>query len=316
MAEFLLVKELVKYFNLQVVVGDEKSLQRKITTADLNRPGLELTGFLHHTGSKRVMIMGDKEETYFNQLSLERQLEIADLLLNDDTPCIVLSRHRKCPEAIYQVAKRKNFPILSSELKSTRVMINIISFLDEKLAPSGNIHGVLMTIFGTGVMITGESGVGKSETALELIQKGHILIADDRVDVIRAHNSIIGFSPKVLQGMLEIRGVGVIDVNKMFGATSSLDNTHIEMVIKLEKFNNDITFDRVGIYEQEMMPILDIELPITKIPVSEGRNLAILIESAVRNFRLKESGYDSAKEFEKRVIDNIKNQQDSEGEDK
>ena len=312
MSNFITVKELAKYFNLNVIVGDQQALTKNITTADLNRPGLELSGFFHHTESKRVMIIGDKEESYFNQLSLTRQKEIADLLINDITPCIILTRNRKCPDVIYKVAKERNFPILVSEFKSTKVMIDVITYLDEQLAPSGNIHGVLLSIFGTGVLITGKSGVGKSELALELIQKGHILIADDRVDVIRAHNSIIGFAPKILHGMLEIRGVGIIDVNQMFGSTSALEKTTIEMVIQLEKFNNDINFDRVGIYEQEQMNIFDIQLPITKIPVSEGRNLAILVESAVKNYRLKLNGYNCAKEFERRVIENIKNQQEGE----
>ena len=314
MEEFLTVKEIVNNFNLKVIVGDKASLKRKITTPDVNRPGLELSGFFHHTESKRVMIMGDKEETYFNQLDEKRQLEIAKLLLSELTPCIILTNNRECPKVIYNVAKENNFPILTSEFRSTRVMIDVITFLDEKLAPNGNIHGVLMTIYGIGVLITGDSGVGKSETALELIQKGHILIADDRVDVIRAHNSIIGFAPQILRGMLEIRGIGIIDVDKMYGATSSLEKIALDMVIKLEKFTDSINFDRVGIYEKEQMTILDMPIPITKIPVSEGRNVATLIESAVRNFKLKSNGYDSAKEFEKRVIANIKRQQENEGE--
>ena len=193
-------------------------------------------------------------------------------------------------------------------MTTSRLMVDLVSFLDERLAPSDSIHGVLISVYGKGVLICGESGMGKSETALELIRKGHVLVADDRVDVVRVHNSIIGHSPQLLQGMLEIRGIGIIDVAKMFGASALLSSAQIDLVVSLEKFDSSVEYARVGIENEQFMHVLEVDLPKIVLPVKEGRTMAVLIESAVTNFRLKEMGFDSAKEFENRVYDYIEKQ--------
>ena len=187
-------------------------------------------------------------------------------------------------------------------------MVDVISYLDEMLSPADNIHGVLMNVFGKGVLITGSSGMGKSEIALELIRKGHILVADDRVDVVRVHNTIFGQAPELLRGMLEIRGMGIIDVTSMFGAATMLDRTRVDFVVELEKWDDTKEYDRLGIDDESSITILDMKVPRLIFPVKEGRNMAVLIESAVIDFTLKQKGINSAKDFEQRVYNFIANQ--------
>lgn len=310
MTKKLTVKDLKNYYDLKQITGDEKSLNRPILVPDINRPGLDLTGFYTNTEAKRVVVIGEKETAYIANLDYDTLKDRARHIMSDDTPCIVLSKNRECPKAFEDLAKEINFPILVSEYRSSRLIVDLVGYLDEELAVNDNLHGVLLNVHGIGVLIIGESGVGKSEITLELIQKGHILIADDRVDVSRIHNSIIGRAPSILRGMLEIRGIGIIDVEKMFGVTSVLNKETINMVIQLKRFDSGQEFDRVGIEEAKYFNVLDIDIPLTILPVSMGRSMSTLVESAVRNFTLKAKGFDSAKEFEKRVIDNILKQEE------
>ncbi len=315
MSTELKVKKLVKYFDFKQICGDKESLNRIIIAPELNRPGLDLAGYYTNSEAKRVLIIGEKEDTYMKGLDYATAIDRAEHILSDETPCLILSDNRECPKAILEVAKKRNFPILVSEYKSSRLMVNLMAYLDEKLALTDNVHGVLLNVYGIGVLIIGESGMGKSEITLELIQKGHILVADDRVDVARIHNHIVGTAPEVLRGMLEIRGIGIIDVEKMFGVTSVLNKETINMVISLKRYEQGQVFDRVGIEEQKYYRVLDIDIPLTVLPVSVGRSMSTLVESAVRNYTLKAKGFDSAKEFEKRVIDNILKQSEEEGDE-
>ena len=302
------IRELQNYFKFEQLTGNEDSLSRWVIVPDVNRPGLELAGFFKHTEPRRIVIIGDKEQAYIDTLSVEIQRERFEQLTDGHTPTIIISHHRSCPEVLKEIASYKNFPIFRTSMTTSRLMVDLVSFLDERLAPSDSIHGVLISVYGKGVLICGESGMGKSETALELIRKGHVLVADDRVDVVRVHNSIIGHSPQLLQGMLEIRGIGIIDVAKMFGASALLPSAQIDLVVSLEKFDSSVEYARVGIENEQFMHVLEVDLPKIVLPVKEGRTMAVLIESAVTNFRLKEMGFDSAKEFENRVYDYIEKQ--------
>lgn len=306
--EKVTIQELQSYFKFEQITGNEESLNRWVIVPDVNRPGLELAGFYKHTEPRRIVIIGDKEQAYIETLAVEIQKERFEQLTDGYTPTIIISHHRECPEVLKEVAAYRNFPIFRSSLTTSRLMVDLISFLDERLAPSDSIHGVLITVYGKGVLIIGESGMGKSETALELIRKGHILVADDRVDVARVHNAIIGHSPELLQGMLEIRGIGIIDVAKMFGASSLLPIAQIDLVVCLEKFDSGVEYARVGIENEQFLNILEVDVPKIVLPVKEGRTIAVLIESAVTNFRLKEMGFDSAKNFENRVYEYIEKQ--------
>lgn len=303
-----LIRDFKKYFNLTQLTGDEYALDRWAIVPDINRPGLELAGYFEHSEPKRIMIMGTKELAYINTVDPEVLIERFERITDEFCPAIVISKNQACPEVLKRIANSKNFPVLASSLPTYRLMVDVITYLDEKLAPSDNIHGVLLSIYGKGVLISGESGIGKSETALELIRRGHVLVADDRVDVSRVHNSIIGKAPELLHGMLEIRGIGIIDVAKMFGASSILAHNEVEFIIELEKWDDQKEYARVGIEAEEFLQVLDLNIPKIVVPVREGRNLAVLVESAVTNFNLKQMGINSAKEFEARVYEFIKSQ--------
>ena len=302
------IKEIVDHFEYEIVCGNEDSLLRWVIVPDINRPGLELTGFYEHTEPRRIVIIGDKEESYIKTLDYDTQVDRFSNILDGFTPAVILTKGRECPMALIDVASKRNFPVLSTKAPTYRVMTDMITYLDSKLAPVDNLHGVFLNVYGVGVLIVGDSGMGKSETALDLIKRGHILIADDRVDVSRVHNKIKGRAPELLKGMLEIRGIGVIDVAKMFGVTSILEVNNVDLVIKLEPFDNCNAYNRVGNEEEHCLNIMDIRVPMTIIPVSNGRNIGVLVETAVTNFRLKASGFNSAKEFEQRVLDYIEKQ--------
>lgn len=296
------VRDLIEVFDFERVCGDNLSLDREIMVADTNRPGLELTGFFGYTKKKRIVVLGDKEIQYIKTIDEEAQRHSFEYLTGDEVPAIVITKSHECPKLLKEIAEEKNFPILRTYQKTSRFIVNVTTFLDEKLAPSQYFHGVLMSVFGKGVLIRGESGIGKSETALELLLRGHQLVADDRVDCYKVHNKIIGRAPDILEGLLEIRGVGVIDVARMYGANVTMHKTQVDLVIQLQTWDKLQDFDRVGIQDPVYENIM--EVPITKItlPVREGRSMGIVIEGAVRNTILREKGYNSAKEFEERVL--------------
>lgn len=299
------VKDLAQYFNIRQITGNEESLQRPILLSDTNRPGLELAGFYEHSQAKRIVILGDKEIAYIQTMSEKKQRKSFNFITNEITPAIIITKDHKCPEVLRKIAKRKNFPVFESSSQTYQLIVNIIAFLEEKLASSINVHGGLLSIYGKGVLIRGESGMGKSEIALELINRGHILVADDRVDCYRIHNQIIGKSPELLQGMLELRGVGIVNISRMFGVRSVLPKAQIDFEVVLEPWDSNKEYDRVGIEEKKEENILGISIPKIILPVREGRNMAVLIESAVTNYLLGQMGLDSGKEFEQRVLDFI-----------
>lgn len=298
----VMIRELVDYFKFEQVSGNDASLDRWVIVPDLNRPGLELAGFIKESEIKRIIVMGDKELAYIETLEEDVQWSRFRAITDAYTPMIVLSRNREVPPVLLEIANETNFPIFKSDLPSYRLMVDLVAYLDEKLAPFDNVHGGLLSVYGKGVLIMGESGMGKSEIALELIRRGHILVADDRVDISRIHNKLVGRSPELLVGMLEIRGIGIIDVAKMFGASSLITKDNIDVIIYLEKYDSNKDYARVGIEKDEYTNILGIDVPKITLPVKEGRSMAVLVESAVTNFALKEAGFNSAKEFDERVL--------------
>ncbi|MDD2591330.1 MAG: HPr(Ser) kinase/phosphatase [Erysipelotrichaceae bacterium] len=298
------IKEFNDFFQFKHLTGDERSLEREIVVADTNRPGLELAGFKEKSDFNRVTLLGQKEMAYIRMLSDDMLQERFDFITNDIVPCIIITHNETLHPILEKIANRKNFPIFSSDLPTNRVMVNVVSFLDDKLASFSNIHGGLMSIFGKGVLITGESGIGKSELALDLINRGHVLVADDRVDAYRMHNRIIGKAPRLLRGYLEIRGIGIIDVVKMFGARAILDDIQIEFMIHLEHFDSLVTYERIG-NEETYENIINVKIPKLTLPVKEGRNMSVLVESAVTNFTLKQMGINSSQDFEQMVYDHI-----------
>lgn len=300
------VKTLVDAFQFKQICGDEQSLERKITIADMNRPGLELAGFFEKSQLKRIIILGDKEIAYIKTMSEEKQRESFGFLTGDITPAIIITKNHECPMILREVAEAKNFPVFSSSSPTYRLIIDIVTFLDEHLSENTSLHAGLLSVYGKGVLIRGDSGSGKSEIALELIKRGHILIADDRVDCYRIHNSIIGKSPELLRDMLELRGVGVINVARMFGVSSVAEKSKIDFQITLEYWDHNRNYDRIGIEEPQYEEILGIKIPKIVIPIREGRSMGVIIETAVTNFMLSQMGLNSAKEFENRALELIK----------
>lgn len=298
-----LIRDLKEEFGFTQISGNEESLERWIIVADINRPGLELAGFFDHTEPKRVVIIGIKEMAYIDQMDPKIQRERFDAITDGWTPTIIISSNLTCPPVLLEIAQYKNFPLFVSNRPTSGLMIEVIAFLDEKLAPVESVHGVLVNCYGTGVLVTGESGIGKSEIALELIRRGHVLISDDRVEVKRIHNQLLGYAPELIAGMLEVRGIGVIEVAQMFGASAVLESSNVDFVISLEDWDYRKEYQRVGIEEDQQFELHGIEIPMITLPVRQGRNMSMLIESAILDYRLKVRGLDGSKRF----VDNVYN---------
>jgi HPr kinase/phosphorylase len=301
------VQELVDSCDLIVYSGAKYLNEKFITTSDISRPGLELTGYFDYYPAERLQLFGMTEISYAHKMDEKQKVEImAKLCQSDLTPCFLISRYLSVPTELEEAANAHNIPILRSKLPTTRLLARVTDYLEAKLAERKSLHGVLVDIYGLGVLITGDSGVGKSETALDLIKRGHRLIADDRVEVYQKDEQTLrGEAPRILQHLLEIRGVGIIDVMNLFGAGAVRSDTDISLIVHLENWSPDKQFDRLGSGEQKVQ-IFDVEVPRITIPVKVGRNMAIIIEAAAMNYRAKTMGYDATKTFENNLNQLIK----------
>lgn len=300
------VRDLIKKFKWTIVCGDSNAFDRPLVLADTNRPGLELAGYFPDSQTKRLIVLGDKEIGYIEgQMDEISQRRSFEFLTGDNTPCILICRGHDCPEILKEIAIRKNFPVFKTEHQTSHAIVSITNYLDECLADSIIIHGELVRVHGVGVLITGKSGMGKSEIALELIKRGHQLVGDDRIDCYKIHDELIGRTTSMLEGFMELRGVGIINVGRMYGVGSIAHEAQIELQIDLEPFDDSYEYDRVGIEEKEYSELLGIKILKITIPVSQGRPMSTVIETAVTNFLLLKEGLDSAKEFEERVLSQI-----------
>lgn len=295
------IRDVCKAFRLEQLTGNDTALDRWTVVPDVNRPGFELCGFYRMTEPRRIVIIGNKESDYIKGMSEAEQRERFPRLTDGLTPAIIISRNNPLPPILKEIAEANNFPILRTNMPTYRLITDLIAFLDEGLAREDTIGGVLMSVYGKGVLLTGESGMGKSETALELINNKHVLIADDRVDIEHVHNTIYGHAPDIIKGLLEIRGIGIIDVEKMFGTSALGERAEIDLIINLVPYDSSYEYDRIGDEQSEYTELLDVRIPTMTIPLSAGRNVGVLVESAVTNFQLKEKGYNSAKEVKKRL---------------
>jgi HPr kinase/phosphorylase len=294
------VREIVQFFKFEQLTGNDSALDRWTVVPDINRPGFELCGFYKMTEPRRIVLIGNKESEFIRTMSEADQRARFPMLMDGLTPAIIITKSNDLPPILGELAQANNFPILRTSLETWRTVTDVITFLDEKLAPEDTMSGVLMQVYGKGVLLTGESGMGKSETALELIKNGQVLVSDDRVDVMHIHNHVYGHSPEITRGLMEIRGIGIIDVEKMFGASALMDTARIDLVIKLEPYESQPGFNRIGDEAERFTNILNVLIPTVTLPISAGRNVAVLVESAVTNFRLQEAGYNSAEDLKRR----------------
>ncbi|WP_027725696.1 HPr(Ser) kinase/phosphatase [Tuberibacillus calidus] len=303
------VRELLNHFPLELAAGRE-GLDRLITTSDISRPGLEMAGFFTYYPAERIQLLGRTEITFFNSLPRGERIDRMEKLCTIDTPCIILSRGMDVPEELRTAAEESGVPVLKSTLKTTRLSGMLTNYLEARLAPMTSVHGVLVDVYGIGVLLTGASGVGKSETALELVKRGHRLVADDSVEIRQTgENELVGNAPELIRHLLEIRGLGIIDVMTLFGAGAVRNYKKISMIIHLELWDPKKMYDRLGL-DEERVKLVDTLLPKLVIPVRPGRNLAVIVEVAAMNFRLKQMGVNAAQQFSERLNSAIEDNQD------
>lgn len=297
-------KDLIEYFRLNLVSG-EKGIHRSIQTSDLSRPGIEMAGFFTYYPADRVQLLGKTEITFFNTLTPQQKKERMEALCTDETPCIIVTRGQEVPPELLLASQESGVPLLCSTQKTTRLASRLTNYLESKLAPTTAVHGVLVDIYGVGVMIMGSSGVGKSETALELVKRGHRLVADDSVEIRQEdEDTLVGSSPELIEHLLEIRGLGIINVMTLFGAGAVRNHKRISLAIHLELWDQNKNYDRLGL-DEEKMKIIDTEITKITLPVRPGRNLAVIIEVAAMNFRLKRMGVNAAQQFSERLMNAI-----------
>ncbi len=274
-----------------------------LASMSVERPGLQLAGgFFNYFDSRRILVLGLSEYEYLRTFSSEvRREKIERLFEHGELPCIMISRDLPALPELVETAKRYACPVFRSPKMTTDIISDLYIYLNRLLAPSVTEHGVLMEVFGVGILLTGKSGVGKSETAMELIKRGHRLIADDNVIIKEIANQLYGTAPEIIRYFMELRGIGIINVKSMYGSGSVLDEKNIQLIIQLENWQQGKEYDRIG-DEGTYGEYFDIKVPKITIPVSPGRNLAIIIEVAARNFRLKSMGYDASEELITRSI--------------
>ena len=297
------LKTFAKHLNLQTIYAGRDSVT--LATMSVERPGLPLAGFLDYYDPSRIVVIGFAEYEYLRTFSVEERREkLSKLFRSGQVPCVILSRSLVAYEELLDAAKASECPVLVSPKVTTDLMSDLYIYLNRLLAPSCCEHGVLLEVFGVGILLVGKSGVGKSETAMELIKRGHRLVADDSVIIKEIANELYGSCPARIRYFMELRGIGIINVKSMYGSGSILDEKKIELVIELENRQIGKDYDRIG-DKDEAVEYLGVALPKLTIPVSPGRNLAIIIEVAARNQRLKRMGYDASQELIEQSLSNL-----------
>ena len=299
------ITELIDKLNLRNMTPELDTDTVMLIHPDVNRPALQLTGFFDHFDKDRVQIIGYVENAYLETLTPERRHKVFNDLLSVKIPCLLYSRGMAPDEDVLELCNYYGVPCMVSEKTTSDLMAEVIRWLNVKMAPMISIHGVLVDVFGEGVLIMGESGIGKSEAALELIKRGHRLVSDDVVEIRRVSDeTLIGSAPDITRHFIELRGIGIIDVKTLFGVERVKDTQSIDMVIKLEEWDKDKEYDRLGM-EDQYTEFLGNKIVCHSIPIRPGRNLAIIVESAAVNYRQKKMGYNAARELYKRVQANM-----------
>ncbi|MBN1596029.1 HPr kinase/phosphorylase [candidate division FCPU426 bacterium] len=291
---------------LELISGRE-GLSRKITVPDINRPGLALAGYFDYFAFERIQVLGRTELSFLQGLGKDHVRSIFRKLMEWDVCCVIITQGLEPPEELLLAVEEKNVPVFTSQMPTTKLIAELTIYLEDKLAPETSLHGTLVDVYGIGVLILGKSGIGKSECALDLVERGHRLVADDLVDIKRtAERILMGSGPELIRHHMEIRGLGIINIKNLFGIGAIRDRKRVELVTTIEEWDEKKEYDRLGL-DELTYSILGIDLPRIIIPVRPGRNLSIIIEVAAMNQRLKKSGHHTAREFNKTLISWMQN---------
>ena len=296
------VETLIKDFDLEVLVEGEKGVE--ITVNDINRPGLQLAGFYNYFAPERLQVVGKAEWSFIGDMSRELRRKRVDKYFSFNSQCVVITRGLEPHEEFIKAAKKNKTWLLRTTSVTTSFISKMTIYLSDKFAPQTRLHGVLVDVYGIGILITGESGIGKSETALELIKRGHRLVTDDAVDIKEIDGELIGTSPKITIGMLEVRGIGIIDITALYGLSSVQESKDINLVIHFEHWKDNGDYDRLGI-NQDTQEILGVKVRKLKVPVRPGRNIAVIIEAAAVNYRHSLMSDISAVDIIERRMENL-----------
>ena len=297
----VLLTDLVKEFNLTVAYAATDYEKIRLTVADLSRPGLQLAGYFDHFEPMRLQVLGNVESSYLDKLTSAERSVVYDRLFSYKFPALLAARGLIPGAECLEMAKKHNITILVSNEVTSSIVSSIIAYLKTALAPRITRHGVLMEVYGEGVLLIGESGIGKSEAAVELLKRGHRLIADDAVEIRQiGTNSLIGTAPNLIRNYIELRGIGIINVAKLFGIGAVKSENEINLVVNIVPWNTQEAYDRLGLDDQ-FMDILGVKIPMNTIPITPGRNLAVILEVAAMNNRQRKMGYNAALEFTEQI---------------
>ncbi len=295
------LKQLVDNFELEVVYEASDFADIHLTVEDVSRPGLQLTGFLDHFEPMRLQIVGNVELSYLRKLSVKQQAEIFDRLFSYKIPALLIARNMEPDPVCLEMAKKHNVTVLRTKEATSTIISGIITYLKGELAPRITRHGVLVEVYGEGILLIGESGIGKSEAAVELLKRGHRLIADDAVEIRKISGDVlVGTAPELIRNYIELRGIGIVNVAKLFGMGAVRSENEINLVVNIVPWNTQVAYDRLGLEDQHM-ELLGVKVPLNTIPITPGRNLAVILEVAAMNNRQRKMGYNPALEFTQRV---------------
>lgn len=305
MGNYVKLSKVVEKLNLKNLTPDVDMTEKKVMVPDINRPALQITGFFEHFAYERVQLIGCVEYTFLENVEEDEKEKIYDMLLSYKIPCIIFCRNLKPDDSLIEKANKANVPVFSTETPTSAFSAEIIRWLNVELAPCISIHGVLVDVYGVGVLIMGESGIGKSEAALELIKRGHRLVSDDVVEIRKVSDeTLVGTAPDITRHFIELRGIGIVDVKMLYGVQSVRETQNIDLVITLEEWDRDKEYDRLGL-EEQYTEFLGNKVVCHQLPIRPGRNLAIIVETAAINHRQKSMGYNAAQELYKRVQQNM-----------
>ena len=293
--------KLVKKFNLEVAFASTDYESIRVTVDDVSRPGLQLAGYFDHYEPMRLQVLGNAEMSYVDKLEPSKRAAIFDRLFSYKFPALLIARNIAPHQEILEMAKKHNITVLLTAEATSAIVSTIIAYLKSALAPRITRHGVLVEVYGEGILLIGDSGIGKSEAAVELLKRGHRLIADDAVEIKKVSTSkLVGTAPELIRNYIELRGIGIINVAKLFGMGAVRDQNEINLVVKIVPWNTQEAYDRLGL-EDQYMEILGVKIPVNTIPITPGRNLAMILEVAAMNNRQKKMGYNAALEFTEQI---------------